>query len=232
MANFLGNLLGNLDLYFIGQIVIKLIIILVLSSIIGLERESYNKPAGFRTHILVGVSAVLVVICGIRLYDDTGADSSRIPAQLLSGIGFLGAGTILRNGYSVRGLTTAASLLATTCIGMTIGAGLYAVGIISTILVFIILECTSSIAEKFEHRSLLNIKIDLNNPKNNLKDIKEVLENYVFETKEIKIPTENTIIISGMLRDDFNKNKIFYKIMEIEDVNNVEEAEGTIIRSN
>lgn len=226
------NLLGSIDINFIGSIIIKLVTILILASIIGLERESNNKPAGFRTHILVGMSAVLVVICGSYLHDNTGADASRIPAQLLSGIGFLGAGTILRNGYSVKGLTTAASLLATTCIGMAIGAGLYTVGIVSTILVFIVLECTSSIGDRFEHRSLVKIKINLNNPKKNLKDIKDILENYAFETNEIKIETENSVLITGTLRDDFNKNKIFYKIMEIEDVNDVEESDETVINSN
>ena len=224
----MSELLGSIDIHFIGEIVLKLVTILILSSIIGLERESNNKPAGFRTHILVGMSAVLVVICGSYLHDNTGSDASRITAQLLSGIGFLGAGTILRNGYSVKGLTTAASLLATTCIGMAIGAGLYVVGIVATVIVFVVLDCTTSIADKFEHRSLINIKINLNNPKKNLKDIKEILENYVFETKEIKIPTENTMIISGFLRDDFNRNKIFYKIMEIDDVNDVVEDEEEI----
>lgn len=88
---------------FLGSIVLKLIVVVILSSIIGLERESNNKPAGFRTHILVGLSAVLVVICGKALCEDMGSgDATRIPAQLLSGIGFLGAGTILRNGYSVK----------------------------------------------------------------------------------------------------------------------------------
>ncbi len=218
-------MLESIDVSFIISILIKLIIILVLSSIIGLERESYNKPAGFRTHILVGVSAVLVVICGIFMHEKTGADSTRIPAQLLSGIGFLGAGTILRNGYSVRGLTTAASLLATTCIGMSIGAGLYSVGIISTIIVFIILEYTKSISDKFEHYSILRMKINVNKPKDNLKEIKEILENYVFETNEIKTISENILVISGRIRHDFNKSRIFYKLMQIPDVNEVFELE-------
>ena len=218
-------MLESIDVSFIISILIKLIIILVLSSIIGLERESYNKPAGFRTHILVGVSAVLVVICGIFMHEKTGADSTRIPAQLLSGIGFLGAGTILRNGYSVRGLTTAASLLPTTCIGMSIGAGLYSVGIISTIIVFIILEYTKSISDKFEHYSILRMKINVNKPKDNLKEIKEILENYVFETNEIKTISENILVISGRIRHDFNKSRIFYKLMQIPDVNEVFELE-------
>ena len=103
----------------------KLVLIVLLAGIVGYERESWKKPAGFRTYVLVGISSVLVMICGNELYKSIGADPTRIPAQLLSGIGFLGAGTILRDGFNVKGLTTAAGLLAVTCIGLLIGAGFY-----------------------------------------------------------------------------------------------------------
>ena len=107
------------------QAIIKLILGFMLAGIIGLERSSWSKPAGFRTHALVGISSVLIMLCGeymSRAYD---IDPSRIPAQLLSGIGFIGAGTILRDGFNVKGLTTAAGLLAVTCIGLSIGAGFF-----------------------------------------------------------------------------------------------------------
>jgi len=81
------------------QTIIKLLLGIFLAGIIGLERSSWSKPAGFRTHALVGISAVLVMICGEYMSKSFGVDSSRIPAQLLSGIGFLGAGTILRDGF-------------------------------------------------------------------------------------------------------------------------------------
>ena len=68
---------------------VKLVLIVILSGIVGYERESWNKPAGFRTHVLVGISAVLVMICGQYLSEKSGVDPTRIPAQLLSGIGFL-----------------------------------------------------------------------------------------------------------------------------------------------
>ncbi len=98
------------------QAIIKLTLGFVLAGIIGLERSSWSKPAGYRTHALVGISSVLVMLCGeymSKIYD---IDPSRIPAQLLSGIGFIGAGTILRDGFNVKGLTTAAR---------TIGSYLY-----------------------------------------------------------------------------------------------------------
>ena len=120
----------------IFQTVFKLILITFLAGIIGIEREHSSKPAGFRTHVLVGISSVLVMLCGIRLADMYGSnDPSRMPAQLLSGIGFIGAGTILSNGFKVKGLTTAAGLLAITCIGLTVGAEMYIYSIIATIVV-------------------------------------------------------------------------------------------------
>ena len=85
------------------EIFFKLILIVFLAGVVGYERESWKKPAGFRTYVLVGISAVLVMICGDLLYKNHGADPTRIPAQLLSGIGFLGAGTILRDGFNVKG---------------------------------------------------------------------------------------------------------------------------------
>lgn len=123
------------------QAVIKLLLGFALAGIIGSERESLNKPAGFKTHCLIGVSSVLVMLCGEYLnLTGKAPDATRIPAQLLSGIGFIGAGTILRDGFTVKGLTTAASLLSVTCIGLSIGAGFYVGGIVATILSYYILS--------------------------------------------------------------------------------------------
>ena len=105
------------------QAILKLVLGFLLAGLIGLERSSWSKPAGFRTHSLVGISAVLIMLCGEYMSREYNIDPSRIPAQLLSGIGFIGAGTILRDGFNVKGLTTAAGLLAVTCIGLSIGAG-------------------------------------------------------------------------------------------------------------
>lgn len=144
------------------QALIKLTLGFLLAGIIGAEREALNKPAGFKTHSLIGVSSVLVMLCGEYIAMTSNTDVSRIPAQLLSGIGFIGAGTILRDGLNVKGLTTAASLLAVTCIGLSIGAGFYLGGIVTTIIIYFILshshKCFSSQAreenEPINHNSL------------------------------------------------------------------------------
>ena len=99
---------------------------IVVSAAIGWERESAGRPAGLRTHVLVGFSACLVMLCGSYLSALNGAiDPTRMAAQVVSGIGFLGAGTIMHEGATIKGLTTAATLWAVGCIGIAAGAGFY-----------------------------------------------------------------------------------------------------------
>ena len=129
--------------------VFKLLLIVILSAIVGHERETWNKPAGFATYALVGISATLAMICGKYMYNQVGnIDPTRLPAQLLSGIGFLGAGTILKDGFNVKGLTTTAGLLAITCIGLEVGAGDYLGAIFATIIVFLIMKKSHKYADK------------------------------------------------------------------------------------
>lgn len=129
------------------DIVTKLSIAIVLSLLIGIEREAVHKPAGIKTHMLICMSATLVMSLGVYLFEKypDRLDPSRLPAQILAGIGFVGAGTIIRDGFSVKGITTAASLLAITCIGLAIGAGFYEGAIIATIFVFLALYLTTPI---------------------------------------------------------------------------------------
>jgi putative Mg2+ transporter-C (MgtC) family protein len=111
----------------------RLLLAALLGGIIGLERETLNRPAGLRTHTLVSLGSALIM----QVSSSTGGDPGRIAAQVISGIGFLGAGTILREGSSVRGLTTAASLWVVAGIGLAVGSGLYiAAAMASALVVF------------------------------------------------------------------------------------------------
>ena len=121
----------------VGIAMLRLVLAVVLGSLIGLEREVHNRPAGFRTHILVSVGAALFTL--VSVYGITGGDPGRIAAQIVSGIGFLGAGTILREGANIKGLTTAASLWAVAGIGMASGAGYYVGALATTVLVLVVL---------------------------------------------------------------------------------------------
>ncbi len=130
------------DFYLI-TIVLRLILACILGGIIGNEREHMNRPAGFRTHILVCIGSALVMITSEYLFRQykgfTNMDPARLGAQVISGIGFLGAGTIIREGFNVKGLTTAASLWAVSCVGIAAGIGFYEGAITATILIYITL---------------------------------------------------------------------------------------------
>jgi putative Mg2+ transporter-C (MgtC) family protein len=125
------------------EIIFKLALACILGALIGLERESLNRPAGLRTYTLVCVGSALAMIVSIDIYmqyyQTVNADPGRIAAQVISGIGFLGAGTIMREGASVRGLTTAAGLWVVACIGLAVGAGLYIPAVATTILILFVL---------------------------------------------------------------------------------------------
>lgn len=128
----------------LGQIVLRLLCAMAVGMVIGTEREYSNRPAGMRTHILVALGACSVMLTGelifiqYRPYGST-PDPARLAAQVITGVGFLGAGTILREGPNVHGLTTAASLWAVACLGVAAGGGYYSVAVIGMIFIFITL---------------------------------------------------------------------------------------------
>lgn len=215
------------------QSIAKILLGCILAGIIGLERSSWSKPAGFRTHALVGVSAVLVMICGEYMSELYNIDPSRIPAQLLSGIGFIGAGTILRDGFNVKGLTTAAGLLTVTCIGLSIGAGFYLGGIVATLVAYIILSYSYKISDRLDHFELLELKIKINkNVKETLAQIEDCLTDYKVEIKNIKRPNkdetdteEETVkIVGNYNKKGFKKNELLSMITSIKNVNEVSET--------
>lgn len=218
------NILYEIGLSFWFQTIFKLILVFFLAGIIGLERDTWNKPAGFRTHALVGISATLVMLCGEYIVQQYNVDPTRIPAQLLSGIGFIGAGTILRDGFNVKGLTTAAGLLAVTCIGLSIGAGYYFGGIVATAIVYIILSYSHKISGKLEHFDVLEFRIVVENEQA-IKEIEETLSKFEVDIKQIKKIDEednkNIKIIVEYNKKIFNKNQLISTLSLIENVADV-----------
>lgn len=140
-----------------SDIAIRLLIAFILGGAVGLEREGVNRPAGFRTHILVCVGSTLIMLTGIYISDIylglTTLDPARLGAQVISGIGFLGAGTIIKEGVTVRGLTTAASLWAVAGIGLACGAGFYFGAAISTAIILISLILFFKFENLYRHNS-------------------------------------------------------------------------------
>lgn len=123
---------------------IRILLSAVLGALVGLERTKRQKEAGIRTHCIIACAAAVFMILSKYAFVDPadvlgsrGADGARIAAQVVSGISFLGAGVIFKNGNSIRGLTTAAGIWATSAIGMAIGAGMYWVGLITTVIMMV-----------------------------------------------------------------------------------------------
>ncbi|MGN1162241.1 MAG: MgtC/SapB family protein [Candidatus Fimenecus sp.] len=146
---------------FVIDAFVKLGLAALLSGIIGYEREHSHRPAGFRTHILVAVGSALVMLTSVYIAEDRGlqADVTRMSAQVISGIGFLGAGTILREGFSVKGLTTAASLWAVSCIGIAVGSGFISGALVATVVIYLTLNSLKRFIVKGSAGKLLFIEI-------------------------------------------------------------------------
>ncbi|WP_074601267.1 MgtC/SapB family protein [Sediminibacillus halophilus] len=136
--------------------VIRLFVALLLSGLIGFEREWNNHAAGFRTHILVGVGSCLMMLLSIygfeafmEKYDNVRFDPARIPSYVISGIGFLGAGTIMVHGINIRGLTTAASIWAVAGLGLVVGAGMYSLAAVATLIILLSLVFLQQVERLF-----------------------------------------------------------------------------------
>ena len=138
------------------QIVLRLLCAMFVGTLIGIEREYTHRPAGLRTHILVALGACVVSILGEMLfthYSALGAtpDPARLSAQVITGVGFLGAGTIMKEGATVKGLTTAASVWAVACLGLAAGFGYFVLTILGTVLIFVTLTVFEALQRKLIH---------------------------------------------------------------------------------
>jgi len=145
-----------------GEALLRLALAAVLGGLIGIERELREREAGLRTHLLVSLGSALFTIVGAYGFHEflssgatvVRADPTRIAAQIVTGIGFLGAGAIIRQGLSVRGLTTAATLWVVAAVGLACGAGSYGVAVITTVIVLFALYPLRTIA----YRGLLRFR--------------------------------------------------------------------------
>jgi len=141
------------------QFIIRILVASALGAVVGLERERLNQPAGLRTHIILVIGAAMAMVLSVNLgylFARPGlpADPARLAAQVISGIGFLGAGAILRYGFTVKGLTTATSLWTMAIVGLTVGAGYYLVAVIATALILVVLVLLNVIEKRFVRTSI------------------------------------------------------------------------------
>ncbi len=198
---------------------------------VGLEREKNAKPAGFRTNILVALGAALIMIVSIKvrlLFDDPQVDPGRIAAQVVSGVGFLGAGTIIREGFTVKGLTTAAGIWAVSGIGLAAGAGFYVSGVTAAILAVLVLNILNKIESKVygepNKKQLIRIKAAYKSAL--LKEVNAIMEDndLNIENMEVKSLPEGEVVELIAEIDQLKQTRqtqLLISLLEIEEVSEI-----------
>lgn len=212
------------------EFVLRLFVAAMLGGVIGLEREYRAKEAGFRTHFLVALGSGLFMILSqfgfddvLGHYEQVSLDPSRIASQVVTGIGFIGAGTIIFQKHVVRGLTTAAGLWVTSAIGMTAGAGMYVLSIATTVLVLLCLEALYFILQHFGTR---NITVTFSTPKEEniqlvlqrLRDKEIIIDSYEMKRKDTSSGHYYVVTMEMKFKRKRYKNHLLNFMAEFESV--------------
>lgn len=179
MIEILEKIIESQDIT-LESAVFRILISFVVGMLIGFEREAHNQPAGLRTHILISVGSALVMMISIYIPQTftnfQNGDPGRIAAQVVSGIGFLGAGAILRFGADVKGLTTAASIWAMAALGLAVGAGMYGVAFAGAVCILFALTVMDQVEKRiFKERTLRKIEIQIKKKHTDIPVLKEHL---------------------------------------------------------
>ena len=199
----------EMSFYMQLELIARLLIAGVCGCLIGYERKNRNKEAGIRTHIIVAIASCLMMEISKFGFSDIGDfDGARLAAQVVSGIGFLGAGMIFVHKNSVKGLTTAAGVWATSGIGMAIGAGMYLIGVVTTVIIFlfqIILHKNFKILRHHNSDNLIFIVSDENGSMDKVKSLIEGAEMSYSLVSMRKLPDNRLKIeFAVSFLEDFN----------------------------
>lgn len=218
------------------EMILRLILAAILSGFIGYEREVHGRAAGLRTHILVCIGSTLIMLTSMHIFDiykgQATPDPARIAAQVVSGIGFLGAGTILRFKASVRGLTTAASLWSVAGIGLAVGSGLYIPAVVTTILILATLFFLTRIERLILRKDWYKImEIETKSSAFQLENIRLILSEYEVEIKDFEVhkaASSDDMILKLSLKLLTNEydNEIISKMRQLD---GVKKANWTLI---
>lgn len=227
------------------MMVVRLVLAAILGGIVGIERGSGDRPAGFRTHILVCVGSALFMLVSMYGFDeltpaealhegDLGArrDSARIAAQVVSGIGFLGAGTILHEGLTIRGLTTAASLWMVSAIGLAVGSGMFFLSIMATFITMITLVTLHTWEKRFAATSRSDrrfVRITTSNRNDVIADITGYLTLNGIQVKSLNLKKnkdKNNLVIDLYLKLGKNMESSDY-ILGLQNIEGVMSVENS-----
>ncbi len=214
------------------QILLRVLVGAVLGAVVGFERETHDQPAGLRTHMILVIGATLAMILSVNLgylfaRPGTPADPARLAAQVISGIGFLGAGAILRYGFNVKGLTTATSMWTMAIVGMTVGAGYYLVAVVTTLMILIVLALLDIIEKRFLKVSASRyISVEADFKKGLVKSVryivKEFSDHVVSYTLQKSVKNKRIRIhVVARIRHDQKLENLVEAISDIDGVRNI-----------
>ena len=176
------------------EVCLRLVLSCIMGGIIGYERQMRHKSAGLRTNMLVALGACLIMLLSQTLYDNvegkTNADPARLAAQVVSGIGFLGAGAIMKEGLTVTGLTTAATLWVVAGVGLAVGAGFYLGAGVTTGVVFLILWNLSRLDMWVDHDRILALSIYTLDRPGQIMRISACIEDLHLRARGVKVKTD------------------------------------------
>ncbi len=212
------------------EILVRLLLATVLGGLIGYERETVEKPAGLRTHMLVTLGAAVFTLISKEGFFGSGADPARIASNIVVGIGFLGAGTIWRSGVTVQGLTTAASLWTTAAIGTAAGAGFYVGAGAATVLVITILIPIKTLERYLPRRGLATVEILLIDQPGQLGKIGTVLGKHSVNIEHVdmseRMDGRVAITLAILLPPRVTRDDILMALGEIEGAEEVHWKDG------
>ena len=216
----------------------RTLLAMFIGGLIGWERESTHRPAGLRTHMLVSIGACVIMQLGDYAATQTGIgisiDPSRLGSQVISGIGFLGAGTIMKEGATIKGLTTAASLWVVACLGLTIGSGAYAIaiiGFIAVILTLMVFEHASTFLPFGKYRRF-SIKIQCGDLRQTLQHLNNVAKKYqgrILDLELVVLDDEITEISfnfsTNQLHRTLDSTTLFEDMEQYKEINSIKMTE-------
>lgn len=212
----------------------RLILAAILGAVIGIEREIKNRAAGFRTHIIVSVGACLIMLIGIdgigKFSSDTSRDTARIAGQVISGIGFLGAGTILQKKNAVTGLTTAATLWLSAAIGLAVGIGYYEGAIIATVICLVTLISLNKISDLINKKTIKSYSMILDTYNFNQDSFYEFTSKEGVEIRKLDIIDEemddkSMIEVTFSFNKNYDIDEFFKKLKSEYDLQSVKSVD-------
>ena len=197
---------------------------IILGGIIGFERTGTNHNAGLRTHIIVCLGATAVMIMSEAIHLSYGGDIGRIGAQVVSGIGFLGAGCILVNGNRISGLTTAAGLWTTACVGLAIGLGYYFIAIVTAGLVLFSMIVLHPITARLQKKTLRDdfcIRL-YTISRESIDMISDYIYKHEYKLSAVSIEDDCTLLIRFQNDTEENVNHLIFRLMKINGIQRIE----------